>query len=840
MSSKIIECDVTGVDVEAAAPIDLLLPKSTPEVHHVQCRIGVDKKSGRVKWCPDCQFIKYLLVLPIILMPVIVFFVLMMRISNTFTGRIEIYPPTERIQMSTELEAFHRPTRDVNELLTTINHNCELLRHLAVEKSIDMYDKELFHDIRTSFIPSELCHYENATNNEIESFDQSMNSVYDPQQTNQSKNVDQLRRFINKYTDSIDFNRLNTEYGSIHFRRRRRRQIDKTIEFLNGTNQVDASIKNISYADDEPADDKPLEIPAFLRTFWQGGKTYDQIRNSQVEIIKQYMDASVEPCDDFYQYACGNWDKLNPIPKDKAAYDTFEMLREILDIELNSLLSDSKATGSNTENVVDINTTEYPSNERSDSLNSIEKNMIKRSQNAQNFKENESILNAEIKAKYLYQSCMNSIILEARKLEPLNELLNSLGGWPVLDGDKWDASKFNWLELAAKLRLYNNDVFLMQWVGPDIKHSHENVIQFDQNSLGLPTRDYFIKSTNIVYLEAYQEFAKQVIFLCGANENDSSKTADEIVKFEIELAKIMASPQDRMNVTQLYRRMTIASLYDYVPEIDWQRYLEIVLEQKIDRNEMVVMFALNFMQDVVMLIDNTEPRIVANYMLWKFVRHRINSLDDRFQDAKQQFYNVLIGRKKSPPRWKTCVNQVNSNMGMAVGAMFVREYFDDSSKQDTLAMTHELQDTFREILNETLWLDDETKALAESKVNRMSLKIGYPDYILDREKLNEKYADLDIHPDKYFENVLNVLRHLTRSEQGKLREAVNRTAWNTAPAVVNAYYSRNKNQIIFPAAILQPPFYHRYLPRSFNFGGIGFLFLHFLILSTFKIILNIY
>lgn len=105
------------------------------------------------------------------------------------------------------------------------------------------------------------------------------------------------------------------------------------------------------------------------------------------------------------------------------------------------------------------------------------------------------------------------------------------------------------------------------------------------------------------------------------------------------------------------------------------------MEHKIERSEVVVMFALNFMQDLVQLIHVTDKRTVANYMLWKFVRYRINSLDDRFKDAKDSFYNVLIGRKRSPPRWKICVNQVNSNMGMAVGAMFVREYFDNNSKQ---------------------------------------------------------------------------------------------------------------------------------------------------------------
>lgn len=450
MSNKPDCCDINRVDVESMAHIDLL-PRPPPEANTIHCRIGLDKKSGRVKWCPDCQFIKYFLVLPIILMPVIVVFVLMMRISSTFTGRIEIVPQTERIKVLDELEPYHRITRDtkhVNEILATINHHCEIIRHFAAEKSIDMYDKELFRDIRTSFIPSEWCRYRNITNDEIESLMHSINSVDDPPQTNQSKSVDQLRRWINKYADPVDFNRLNNEYDSLNFRQRRRRQIvDDSIENQNRTNQdSDAKtvIENISETEQETIEDKPLEIPAFLRTFWKGGKTYDQIRNSQVEIIKQYMDETVKPCDDFYQYACGNWDKLNPIPKDKAAYDTFEMLREILDIELNSLLSGVKDTvDSDDRSDNDANSTEMPPIEVVDSSNSIEKNIIKRSRIVEKSEESTTV-NAEQKAKYLYQSCMNSAILEKRKLEPLYTLLETLGGWPVLDGDKWNASKFNW------------------------------------------------------------------------------------------------------------------------------------------------------------------------------------------------------------------------------------------------------------------------------------------------------------------------------------------------------------------------------------------------------------
>jgi predicted metalloendopeptidase len=163
---------------------------------------------------------------------------------------------------------------------------------------------------------------------------------------------------------------------------------------------------------------------------------------------------------------------------------------------------------------------------------------------------------------------------------------------------------------------------------------------------------------------------------------------------------------------------------------------------------------------------------------------------------------------------------------MALGSIFVRKYFDENSKLDTLSMTRELQESFRQILNETDWIDAPTRRLANEKVNAMSLKIGYPDFILSRHELNKKYEDLHIHSKRYFENTLNVLQHLARTEQNKLFEAVNKTTWNTAPAVVNAYYSRNKNQIMFPAGILQPPFYHRHFPRALNYGGIGVVIGH--------------
>ncbi|XP_075238169.1 neprilysin-4-like isoform X2 [Lycorma delicatula] len=535
---------------------------------------------------------------------------------------------------------------------------------------------------------------------------------------------------------------------------------------------------------DHPQEDKGSsvdELSSILQqSFWRYDGDKKATREAQARLMKQYMDDDTDPCHDFYQYACGNWGRLNPIPKDKTNFDTFEKLRESLDFVLKELLE---------ENIT------------------------------------ENDVSAYIKAKYFYKSCINYEILEKRGDKPLIDLLNSFGGWPMISPE-WNSSNFDWIELMAHLRLYNNDILISEWVGPDIKNSNEYVIQFDQTSLGLPTRDYYLQPSNHIYIEAYKNYMTKIAAILGASPESARTQAEEIIDFETDLAKITSASDERRNVSGLYRRMTVGKLKSYIPEVDWQRYLTILLNRPCNNSEPVVIFALRYVQDLVSLIHKTPPRIVANYLLWRFVRHRVNNLDDRYQEAKQQFYYILVGRERAPPRWKYCITQVNSNMGKAVGAMFVRKYFDENSKNDTLSMTKEIQLAFNEILQITNWLGAETKNLAIEKVDTMMLKVGYPDYILSSTQLNDRYKDVNIHPEKYFENTLNLLQHLTRVEQSHLGTAVNKSIWNTAPAIVNAYYSRNKNQIMFPAGILQPPFYHRYFPRSLNYGGIGVVIGH--------------
>lgn len=144
----------------------------------------------------------------------------------------------------------------------------------------------------------------------------------------------------------------------------------------------------------------------------------------------------------------------------------------------------------------------------------------------------------------------------------------------------------------------------------------------------------------------------------------------------------MADPNFRRNVSEIYNRVTINDLHKLIPQINWHRYVSIVLEKKVESSLPVVVYCTPFLEELVNLLAVTPSRTVANYIIWRFVRHRANNLDQRFDDAKQRFYNVILGREKSPSRWKGCVSQVNSNLGMAVGSLFVGKYFDETSKND--------------------------------------------------------------------------------------------------------------------------------------------------------------
>ena len=257
----------------------------------------------------------------------------------------------------------------------------------------------------------------------------------------------------------------------------------------------------------------------------------------------------------------------------------------------------------------------------------------------------------------------------------------------------------------------------------------------------------------------------------------------------------MIPPHERRNYSEIYRKVDLGILSAEVPGFDFSAYLKVLLPRPLNNDEQVVMYALPYFKRLTSLIDMTDKRIVANYIIWRFIRHRINNLDRRFQKAQQELYRNLYGREDTPPRGKFCVAYTNGNLGNTVGALFVKKYFDERSKADMETLTGLVQSQFSELVALGTWLTDHTKKLAEEKIKAIIHNIGYPDFILDDNLLQGDVEGLDYKDDEFFENVLKNLKWRTHQEMHRLDERVNRTLWTATPAVVNAYYSRNRNQI---------------------------------------------
>ncbi|KAG7171619.1 Neprilysin-4-like 2 [Homarus americanus] len=333
--------------------------------------------------------------------------------------------------------------------------------------------------------------------------------------------------------------------------------------------------------------------------------------------------------------------------------------------------------------------------------------------------------------KILYSGCMNTEAIEELEAKPLLDLLKEFGGWPVLEGDAWNDTGYDWVRQMAHLRNYNNDILISEWVAADITNSSNHIIQ------------------------------------------------------------ILTAAEERRNLSAVHRRMTIDDLNDQVPEIDWEVYLNMITWRNNSTEELVV-FGLDS--------SNSSPSsrlLTTGSGSWRSatccgaVKNRISNLGEKYIRIKQDYIKVLFGRKSQPERWRSCVTYVSGNLGYVVGAMFVKRYFPEASKNDGA-------------LNEARWMNEETRQVAQEKVDTIVKNVGYPEYLLNNTYMDNVYSELSFNRETHFRNVLKMLQFHARTNHNLLSVPVN----------------------LFPAGILQPPFYHPAFPRSLNYGGIGVVIGH--------------
>ncbi|XP_053987088.1 endothelin-converting enzyme homolog isoform X4 [Hylaeus volcanicus] len=502
------------------------------------------------------------------------------------------------------------------------------------------------------------------------------------------------------------------------------------------------------------------------------------------------IDWSVDPCDDFYEYACGGWIKKNPIPDGNSMWGTFDKLKQENELVLKNIL-------------------EKPLN-----------NMKSK---------------AERKAKYYFMSCMDANdTIETLGAKPMLDLLDSIGGWNI--SGKFNLSSWS-LQNSMQLlqNVYNMDGLFTWAVNEDDRNSTRHIIQIDQGGLTLPTADNYLNVTeNSKVLLAYLDYMTKIGVLLGGEKNATRVQMLEVIDFETKLAKIMTPLEERRDEEKLYNPMTLNELQRKAPFMSWVDYFQNatrLVNKKISSDATIVNFAPEYfvkLSKLVLEYNKTDAGkvILNNYLVWQTVRPLTGCLSKPFRDAYKGLRKALIGSEGREEQWRYCVSDTDNAMGFAIGAMFVRDVFHGRSKPMAEQMIDQVRQAFTKNLKNLDWMDAETRQAAEEKANAITDMIGFPNFILDPNQLDDLYRDLYIKQNEYFQNTIRVNKYNLRKNLEKLDQPVNKTTWIMTPPTVNAYYRPTKNQMVLPAGILQSPFYDMENPSSLNFGGIGVVMGH--------------
>uniref|UniRef100_A0A286XUY4 endothelin-converting enzyme 1 n=1 Tax=Cavia porcellus TaxID=10141 RepID=A0A286XUY4_CAVPO len=493
--------------------------------------------------------------------------------------------------------------------------------------------------------------------------------------------------------------------------------------------------------------------------------------------ILESLDRGVSPCEDFYQFSCGGWIRKNPLPDGRSRWNTFNSLWDQNQAVLKHLLENATFNSSS---------------------------------------------EAERKTQRFYLSCLQVERIQELGARPLRDLIDKIGGWNITG--PWDQDNFMEV-LKAVAGTYRATPFFTVYVNADSKSSNSNIIQVDQSGLFLPSRDYYLNRT---VLAAYLDYMEELGLLLGGQPASTREQMWQVLELETQLANITVPQDQRRDEEKIYHKMSISELQALAPSVDWLEFLSFLLAPlELSDSEPVVVYGTDYLQQVSDLINRTEPSVLNNYLIWNLVQKTTASLDRRFESAQEKLLETLYGTKKScTPRWQTCISNTDDALGFALGSLFVKATFDRQSKEIAEGMISEIRSAFEEALDMLAWMDEKTRQAAKEKADAIYDMIGFPDFILEPKELDDVYDGYEVSEDSFFQNMLNLFNFSAKVMADQLRKPPSRDQWSMTPQTVNAYYLPTKNEIVFPAGILQAPFYARNHPKALNFGGIGVVMGH--------------
>lgn len=510
---------------------------------------------------------------------------------------------------------------------------------------------------------------------------------------------------------------------------------------------------------------KMLLLPLAALMVWGMSCKPKQVENMQ-SLDLSNLDTNVDPKENFYQYACGGWMEQHPLTGEYSRYGAFDKLGEDNQEQIRTLIEDLAAhvKGAKGE-AYQIGT--------------------------------------------LFNIAMDSAKRNAQGVEPIKEDLAAVASL----SDKEEA-----FELLCRMHRNVANPFFAFYVASDPGNSKANLFQLYQAGTGLPDRDYYLAKEHKAILDAYKDHMKRMFGLCGFSQEEAAAKTDKVLALETALAKVQYDRVTLRDPHKSYNKMTVDELQKTVPEINWNAYLKNISPDF----EVTELSAgqVDFMKGMGKLYAAADMETMKAYLEWNIINSAAADLSDELNQANFDFYGkVMSGQTEMKPRWKRCVSAVNGMLGEAVGKLYVEKYFPAAAKQRITKLVDNIRFAMGERMAANTWMSDETKARGQEKLDAILVKVGYPDKW-------RSYADLEIKDDSYWANVKRHSAFETKFMLDKLGKPVDRDEWQMTPQIVNAYYNPTTNEICFPAAILQPPFFYANGDDAINYGGIGVVIAH--------------
>lgn len=485
-------------------------------------------------------------------------------------------------------------------------------------------------------------------------------------------------------------------------------------------------------------------------------------------VNKADMDMSVRPGDDFYQYAGGGWLKANPMKPEYSSYGVFNDLAETNRKQIRELF----------ENLS---------------------------------KEKHAFGSVGQKVADLYNMAMDSVRLNKEGAAPLQK---------DLDKVKAFSKKADFTAFIADQHLYKGNPFFGIGVDTDLKNSDLNVMWLSAGTSGLPDRDYYLNTDadSKKKQEAYRAYLSKIFQLSGYKKKEAEKAAKVIYNIEYQFAEAKMSRAEARDYNKLYNIYTIDMLQKNYPAIQWAKYFELMGVKDVKQ---VILTEPKVMAVAQKLMSTLSEQDIKYYVAGLIIKSSTSVLSDDFVNANFDFYGRLLnGQKEQKARWKRALGFPNSLLGEAVGELYVSKYFAGESKAKMLKLIDNLRKALATRIANLAWMNDTTKINALVKLNSFTVKVGYPDKWRD-------YSKLTIDPAKsLYDNVAAATYVETLRNLEKFGKPVDKSEWGMTPQTVNAYYNPTTNEICFPAAILQAPFFDVNADDATNYGAIGVVIGH--------------